>query len=88
MIVTGAVIRSERQRVGWSQDELARQSGCTKKEISDWERQVKDPPVLVMSTIRKVLEKTGANFAPLGPPAVGDENALPVLPESYDGSPV
>ncbi|PWC53624.1 helix-turn-helix domain-containing protein [Azospirillum sp. TSO22-1] len=55
--------RAARALIGWSQDDLARASGVTKKSIADFERgAVAKPQPRTMRDLRAAFEGAGLEF--------------------------
>ena len=55
--------RAARALIGWSQDDLARESGVTKKSIADFERgAVAKPQPRTMRDLRAAFEGAGLEF--------------------------
>lgn len=55
--------RAARGLLGWSQDDLAKQSGVTKKSIADYERgATTKPQPRTLRDLRSALEAAGIEF--------------------------
>jgi transcriptional regulator with XRE-family HTH domain len=54
--------RAARALLGWSQDDLAKESKVAKKTIADFERGERSPYPRTLADIRKALESAGVEF--------------------------
>lgn len=62
MPLTAAQCRAARALLNWSQEDLVRASGITKKTIADFERGATQPRAQTLSQITQAFENAGIEF--------------------------
>ena len=62
MTLSPAQCRAARALLNWSQEDLVRASGITKKTIADFERGATTPRANTLSQIQAALEAMGIDF--------------------------
>jgi transcriptional regulator with XRE-family HTH domain len=62
MTLSPAQCRAARALLNWSQEDLVRASGITKKTIADFERGATSPRLQTLAQIRAAFEAAGIEF--------------------------
>jgi transcriptional regulator with XRE-family HTH domain len=70
MTITAAQLKSARQVLGWSQDDVAAASGLETITIAQFEHGKQSPSRAALADIRMTLEAAGAEFTSGGEPGV------------------
>lgn len=61
--IDGRLCAAARALLGWSQDELCKQSGISRKTLSDFETQTRRPHVRIIRDVIRALSSEGVIFA-------------------------
>ena len=64
MTISAAQCRAARALVGWTQDDLHKNSGVAKKTITNFEKEVRDPYERTKRDLQSALESAGVEFIP------------------------
>lgn len=64
MPISPAQCRAARALLSWSQDDLEKRSGISKRTIADFEREVRRPYDRTVEALRKTLDAHGVQFVP------------------------
>ena len=60
--IVGANVRKSRERLQWSQEELADRSGIHRTYISGVERGIRNPTVIIIAVLADTLGVSAANL--------------------------
>jgi transcriptional regulator with XRE-family HTH domain len=62
MTITGPQVKAARILLGWSQEDLAGETGLSRAPIAHFETERSRPSALSVSTIQRTLEAAGVDF--------------------------
>ena len=62
MTPTTRQITAARALLGWTMDDLAREAGCGRSTVADWEREVRTPGFDIQAKIVGAMEAAGVRF--------------------------
>jgi transcriptional regulator with XRE-family HTH domain len=69
-MITGEQVRAARKLLGWSQMALALEAHVEQSTVTNFETGKSRPSVLIVSTIKRILEAAGVEFTDGGRPEV------------------
>lgn len=82
MVTFGERLRFRRNRLGWTQDDLASKTGFSVSSITGWERGINPPNAQSLTKLAEVLS-CDAGWLLIGSSPAGPDQAHPVLEENH-----